>query len=141
MKHNIVERKIMWGDLDSLGIVLYPRYYEWIDACGHQFFEAINLNLGMLWHERKILFGLVETSCRYVKPGRYHQEISIRTNIDSLDKKTLVLKHIIRASADDVLMVEGLEKRICLDVSDPQNFRGMDIPEDIYAVLSEAKGV
>lgn len=141
MKHNIVERKIMWGDLDSLGIVFYPRYYEWIDACGHQFFEAINLNLGMLWHERKILFGLVETSCRYFKPGRYHQEISILTNIDSLDKKTLVLKHIIRASADDVLMVEGLEKRICLDVSDPLNFRGMDIPEDIYTVLSEAKGV
>lgn len=141
MKHNIVERKIMWGDLDSLGIVFYPRYYEWIDACGHQFFEAINLNLGMLWRERKILFGLVETSCRYVKPGRYHQEISILTNIDSLDKKTLVLKHIIRASADDVLMVEGLEKRICLDVSDPLNFRGMDIPEDIYTVLSEAKGV
>lgn len=141
MKHNIVERKIMWGDLDSLGIVFYPRYYEWIDACGHQFFEAINLNLGMLWHERKILFGLVETSCRYVKPGRYHQEISIMTNIDSMDKKTLVLKHIIRASADDVLMVEGLEKRICLDVSDPQNFRGMEIPEDIYTVLSEAKGV
>ena len=141
MKHNIVERKIMWGDLDSLGIVFYPRYYEWIDACGHQFFEAINLNLGMLWHERKILFGLVETSCRYVKPGRYHQEISIMTNIDSMDKKTLVLKHIIRASADDVLMVEGLEKRICLDVSDPQNFRGMEIPEDIYTVLIEAKGV
>ena len=141
MKHNIVERKIMWGDLDSLGIVFYPRYYEWIDACGHQFFEAINLNLGMLWHERKILFGLVETSCRYVKPGRYHQEISIMTNIDSMDKKTLVLKHIIRASADDALMVEGLEKRICLDVSDPQNFRGMEIPEDIYTVLSEAKGV
>jgi len=28
MKQNIVERKIMWGDLDSLGIVFYPRYYE-----------------------------------------------------------------------------------------------------------------
>ncbi|HUU80038.1 MAG TPA: acyl-CoA thioesterase, partial [Acidobacteriota bacterium] len=72
MKENIVERKIMWGDLDSLGIVFYPRYYEWIDACGHLFFESISLNIGDLWRERKIIFGLVETSSRYFKPGRYH---------------------------------------------------------------------
>jgi len=30
------------------GIVFYPRYYEWIDACGHLFFESIGLNIGKL---------------------------------------------------------------------------------------------
>jgi len=39
MMQNVVERKIMWGDLDSLGIVFYPRYYEWIDASGHLFLK------------------------------------------------------------------------------------------------------
>jgi hypothetical protein len=48
MKQNIVKRKIMWGDLDPLGIVFYPRYYQWLDACGHLFFEAINLNIDKL---------------------------------------------------------------------------------------------
>jgi len=61
---NTVHRKIMWGDLDSLGIVFYPRYYEWIDAAGHLFFDAIGLNLGSLMNERKIQFGLIETNCR-----------------------------------------------------------------------------
>jgi acyl-CoA thioesterase FadM len=37
MKQSIVERKIAWGDLDALGIVFYPRYYEWIDAAAHHF--------------------------------------------------------------------------------------------------------
>ncbi|MEA2040546.1 MAG: acyl-CoA thioesterase [Thermodesulfobacteriota bacterium] len=138
MKQNIVERKIMWGDLDALGIVFYPRYYEWIDACGHQFFEAINLSLGDLWHERKILFGLVETSCRYFRPGRYHEKIRISTNIDALHEKILVLKHSISSLTDNAPMVEGLEKRICLNVSDPQNFRAIYIPEDIYSVLKQA---
>lgn len=139
MKENIFERKIMWGDLDSLGIVFYPRYYEWIDACGHLFFEAINLNLGHLLHERKMIFGLVETSCRYIKPGTYHQKIRIKTNIDALDKKTVLLKHRICASEDDAIMVEGFEKRICLEVSDPENFQVIEIPQDIFAVLKEAK--
>ena len=66
----LLNEKIMWGDLDALGIVFYPRYYEWFDACGHLFFEKINLNIGELWSERKILFGLAETSCRYLKPSK-----------------------------------------------------------------------
>ncbi len=137
MKKNVVERRIMWGDLDSLGIVFYPRYYEWIDASGHLFFEAIGLNLGDLWNERHILFGLVKTSCSYHKTGRYHQKISITTHMDVLADKTVVLKHAIRESPTDTLLVDGYEKRICLDVSDPNNFRAIDIPEDILAVFKD----
>ncbi|MCP4666178.1 MAG: hypothetical protein GY849_07405 [Deltaproteobacteria bacterium] len=138
MKQNIIERKIMWGDLDSLGIVFYPKYYEWIDSCGHLFFEAIHLNMEDLWRERKILFGLAETSCRFFKPGRYHQLIRITTTIDSLEKRTLLLKHRICLIKGDEMMVEGFEKRICLDVSDPGDFRAVPIPEDIHIVLKEA---
>lgn len=140
MKQNIVERKIMWGDLDSLGIVFYPRYYEWIDACGHLFFEHINLNLWGLRHDRNIQFGLAETSCRYIRPGRYHQKIQILTSIDMLEKKTITLRHTIKEAVNGTLMVDGMEKRVCMDVSDPENFRAISIPIDILEVLKKAKG-
>ena len=130
----------MWGDLDSIGIVFYPRYYEWIDASGHLFFESIGLNLGTLWKERDILFGLVETSCRYSSPGRYHQEIEIVTHIDALKAKTVLLRHVIRRLEDKGHMVAGHEKRICMDVSDRENFRAIKIPEDIHEVLQRATG-
>ncbi len=138
MELNIVERKIMWGDLDPLGIVFYPRYYEWIDGCGHLFFEKLGLNLGMLWSERKILFGLTETSCRYFKPARYHQTIRITTGIHELGEKTLALKHRIQSSPEGVSLAEGLEHRICMDVSDPENLKAIDMPADIRAVLTKA---
>jgi len=138
MKKNEVIRKVMWGDLDSLGIVFYPRYYEWIDACGHLFFDSIGLNLKRLWEERKIQFGLVETSCRYFRPGRYHQEIRITTKIDALEQKTVLLKHVMHETAQGSLLVKGFEKRICLDVSDPEEFRAVPIPPDIHAILEKA---
>ena len=140
MKQHTVERKIVWGDLDALGIVFYPRYYEWIDAGAHLFFEAIDLNPNHLWKARNILFGLVESGCRYFKPGRYHQLIRIVTGIDALTTKTIILKHRIVTVADDQLMVEGTEKRICLDVSDPEAFRAQDIPADIFERLKNARG-
>jgi acyl-CoA thioesterase FadM len=79
----------------------------------------------------------VESSCRYFQPGRYHQIIRITTEISSLEEKTLTLKHSIR-NEDDVLMVEGLEKRICMDISQPEQLRAIDIPPDIYAMMKDA---
>jgi len=139
MTQNIVERRIMWGDLDPLGIVFYPRYYEWMDACGNLFFEAIGMEPQYIMQERKVGFPLVETSATYHNPGRYHQNIHILTAIESLAKKVLVLKHRIEIQSNAELLVEGLEKRICTDLSNPQNLRAINIPEDIYAILRKAQ--
>jgi len=138
VKKSTVKKQITWGDLDSLGIVFYPRYYEWIDASGHVFFQSLNLNLGTLVKERGIIFGLVETGCRYHLPGRYNEWIEIITSIDDLSEKTMVLRHDISRFSDGALMTEGFEKRICLDVTDPLLFRAIEIPGDIRNILSNA---
>jgi YbgC/YbaW family acyl-CoA thioester hydrolase len=138
MKQTTMTRTIKWGDLDALGIVFYPRYYEWIDAAGHAFFDSLGLNLWRLWTERGLQFGLVETRCLYLKPGRYQDRIEIVTSIQALKEKTLVLSHKILRAGDQTLLAEGFEKRICLDTSDPKRLKARSIPEDIYAVLSAA---
>lgn len=134
---NSVDRKVMWGDLDSLGIVFYPRFYEWFDASGHLFFEALGLNLGRLRQERGLCFGLAETLARYLAPGRYHQEIRIDTSVAGLAAKTVILDHEIVEAASGRVLVRGQEKRICLDVSDPANFHARDIPADVHRALEE----
>lgn len=140
MKENVVERQIMWGDLDALGIVFYPRFYEWMDGCAHLFFAALGLEQMTLWRDRSIAFGLVETGCRYAKPARYHDRIRIITRIGEMDDKTLSLRHRIVSAEDESRLLEGFEKRICMDVTDPARIRAQDIPDDIRAVLQEALG-
>lgn len=128
----------MWGDLDALGIVFYPRYYEWIDGCAHQFFEAIGLPHDQLWNVNGIVFGLAETRCRYKQAGRYHQRILIRSRLIELSSKGLALQHTITNKADDSIMVIGIEKRICLDAGDPHRLKITTIPESVYDVLHDA---
>lgn len=137
---SVSERTIMWGDLDVLGIVFYPRYYEWIDAGSHLLFNRLGLNLGTLGAERGMQFGLAETSCHYHRPGRYFQQIRIVTTIDSLSDKCVHLAHRIYRSKDNVLMVDGHEKRICMDVSNPDCLRACPIPADIRKTLEAAIG-
>lgn len=141
MFQNTIERQICWGDLDSAGIVYYPRYYEWIDAAGHLFFDAIDLNMKDLGQKRQLQFSLAETGCRYLKPGRYLEKIKIVTHIADLGKKIVTLRHRIVGADDGVILAEGVEKRICVDVSNPERLRAKDIPEDIMAIFREKMGV
>jgi YbgC/YbaW family acyl-CoA thioester hydrolase len=136
MVEHTVERRIAWGDLDRLGIVFYPRYYEWIDAASHCFFEAAGLDQNALLSGRGLIFGLVETGCRYRHPGRYHQRIRITTRLASLGTRTVTLKHTIRRADNGETMVEGHEKRICLAAEDPRAMRAVSIPDDIRDLLN-----
>lgn len=86
----------------------------------------------------EILFGLVESWCRYLKPGKYHQNIRIITKIEKLEKKILTLKHSFHDSSDDTLMVVGFEKRTCMAVLTPKKFKSINMPEDIYDILKKA---
>ncbi len=140
MRIHVVERRIMWGDLDPLGIVFYPRYYEWMDAAGHLFFESMGLTLRDLLRERGLTFALQETSCRYHHPGRYHDLVQVRTSLAELDTKTVLLRHLIVRMPDEKTLVDGRERRICLDASDPGRIRSMEIPKDIRSVLSASMG-
>ena len=138
MIENIVERRIMWGDLDALGIVFYPRYYEWFDGCAHQFFEVIGISHDHLWKAHGIVFGLAETRCRYLSAGRYHQRVKILTRLENLSRKGLTLQHIITHGKDNKTMVVGIEKRICMDASNTENLKITTIPETVYQALEQA---
>ncbi len=139
MKKNRVKRQITWGDLDSLGIVFYPRYYEWMDASGHLFFQSINVNLGNLLKENSIIFALLETGCTYYSPGRYQDRIEITSYIEDLSDKIVLLRHNIIKLEDSELMVEGFEKRICLHASNPLKFKAITIPKGIRDILINAQ--
>ena len=135
---NLVERRIMWGDLDALGIVFYPRYYEWFDGCAHQFFEAIGIPHDRLWQEHGIVFGLAETQCRYLSAGRYYQKIKITTRLENLNKRGLTLRHVITYGADSKTMAAGTEKRICMDASNALDLKITTMPDMVYQALEDA---
>jgi acyl-CoA thioesterase FadM len=97
--------------------------------------------LGSLLKERGIIFGLLETGCKYHLPRRYNEWIEIVTYIDDISDEVVLLRHDISRLSDRTLMVKGLEKRICLDVSDPSEFKAIDIPHDIRIILSKGQSI
>ena len=138
MLESVMERRIMWGDLDALGIVFYPRYHEWFDGCAHRFFEAAGIPHDRLWKNHGIVFGLAETQCRYLSAGRYHEHIKIVTRLQDLNRRGLTLQHLITRGADGRHMAAGTEKRVCMDAANPLRLKAAAIPATVYRKLERA---
>jgi YbgC/YbaW family acyl-CoA thioester hydrolase len=128
-------RKITWGELDPLGIVFYPRYYEWIDGCAHRFFEDLGIPMERMVRERGIIFALSETSCRYFHPARYHEEVEILTSLKELDKRTILLDYQIRRRDDQSILSHCQERRICVEFQGHHGIKSIEIPPDIFEIL------
>ena len=75
--------RIEWGDCDPAGIVYYPRYMAFFDACTSALIERA---LGMTKHEylKAYDFGghpLVSTRARFLIPTRFGDDVTIETTV------------------------------------------------------------
>jgi 4-hydroxybenzoyl-CoA thioesterase len=103
--------QIEWGDCDPLGIVYFPRYFEFFDACTNALFESV----GLRKHEmlEKYAIGgipLVEARARYFAPSSFGEAVIVESNISEWGKSSFSVHH--RLFKGDLLAVEGFEKRV-----------------------------
>jgi YbgC/YbaW family acyl-CoA thioester hydrolase len=127
--------EVQWGDLDSLGIVFYPRFFAWADEAAHQLFRAAGLPMDRLLRERKISFGLVSSSAEFRSPARYGERLTSRCAVAKLGTRSVELLHRLVRHADGVDVATIRETRVCMDVSEPGAIRAMQLPADVAAAL------
>src|SRR5690242_13675542 len=61
---------IEWGDCDPLGIVYYPRYFEFFDACTNALFEAAGFPKPLLLKKFNIAgIPLLEARAKFLAPS------------------------------------------------------------------------
>jgi YbgC/YbaW family acyl-CoA thioester hydrolase len=123
------------GNLDSLGIVFYPRMFAWADAGAHQLFRAAGLPMDRLLEERKMSFGLVSAASDFHAPARYAERLSCRSGVSKLGGRTVELTHRLIRAADETPVATILEVRVCMDLRDPAKIRAQALPDDVAGAL------
>jgi 4-hydroxybenzoyl-CoA thioesterase len=132
--------RVQWGDCDPAGIVFYPRYFEWFDACTILLFEKAT---GMI--KKKMLetyngAGLVLLEARAVFKiaSHYGEDLEIETGVTEFRRSSFFVHHMVTKGG--VLALEGLETRLWT-VRDPQDgdkIRSASMPVEIRAALEQA---
>ena len=132
--------RVQWGDCDPAGIVFYPRYFEWFDACSILLFEKAT---GMI--KKKMLetyngAGLVLLEARAVFKiaSHYGEDLEIETGVTEFRRSSFFVHHKVTKAG--VLALEGFETRLWTvrDPEDGDKIKSAPMPAEIRAALERA---
>lgn len=138
MLSNRREIQIEWGDCDPFGIVFFPRYFEFFDACTNALFHVA---LGypkaeMLRHFRIAGIPLVNASCNFLVPSTFGDIVVVESTVTKWGTSSFSLQH--RLFRGETLAVEGLEKRVWTvrDPDDSSKVKSCPIPKEVIERFS-----
>jgi 4-hydroxybenzoyl-CoA thioesterase len=137
----LVNRKtiqIEWGDCDPLGIVYFPRYFEFFDACTNALFERAGLRKHEMLEKYAIAgIPLVEARARFLAPSSFGDTVVVESNITEWGKSSFAVHH--RLFRSDLLAVEGFEKRVWVvrAPDEAKKIKSQSIPREIVDKFRE----
>lgn len=102
---------VQWGDCDPAGIVFFPRYFEWFDACTAALFERVGLKKAAMLERYDIVgIPLVDARARFIAPSTYGDQVVIDTAVTAWRRSSFDVQH--RLLRGDTVAVEGFETRV-----------------------------
>ena len=151
MLTNKREVRIEWGDCDPGGIVYYPRYFEYCDACTNALFAKAGYPKYEMVRNYDIAgIPIVESSGHFFIPSQFGDVVTIESSIAEFGRSSFSVRHKIFKGSD--LAAEIIEKRVwakqireakSADGSDASNFargpiryKGEPIPAAVKQKLS-----
>ena len=133
---------IQWGDCDPIGIVFFPRYFEYFDACT----AALFARAGLPKREMLKTYGIggipvVDMRTRFMAPSRFGEDVVVESSIKEWGNTSFQVHH--RLLKGELLAVECFETRVWVEQSatDPERIKARTIPEEVKERFVEAKAV
>jgi 4-hydroxybenzoyl-CoA thioesterase len=130
MLTNTRKIRVQWGDCDPAGIVFYPRYFEWFDACTILLFEKAT---GMTKIEMLAKYGgaglaLLEARAEFKVASHYGEDIEIETQVTEFRRSV---------TKGGVPALQGYETRLWTvrDPADPKRLRSGTMPAEVLAAF------
>ena len=128
--------RIEWGDCDAAGIVYFPRYIEYFDACTVHLFEAAGFRKpDMLQRFGMAGYPMVELRNRFYIPSTFGDDVTVESTITEFGRSSFKVHH--RLLKGDDLGVEGFETRVWT-VHDPDKagrLKSQAIPDEVKAAF------
>jgi 4-hydroxybenzoyl-CoA thioesterase len=129
--------RIEWGDCDPAGIVYFPRYIEYFDACTVRLFEAAGFRKPeMLTRFGMAGYPMVELRNRFYIPSSFGEDVVVESTISEFGRTSFKVHHRL-IKAGDQLGVEGFETRVWTvhDTENPGRLKSQPIPDEVKAAF------
>ena len=131
MKTNITHYRVIYADLDPMGVVYYANYLSWFERGRTEFFRNLELPYAEI-AKQGVMTPVSEVYCKYHSPAHYDDILLIKTSVSSFKRVTIVFDYEISRKSDDTLLVSGYTKHGFVDLQG----KIIRIPDFIHQKIS-----
>jgi 4-hydroxybenzoyl-CoA thioesterase len=132
MLSNRREIHVEWGDCDPAGIVYFPRFFEYFDACTSALFEKAGFRKAeMMQHYGLLGIPMIDTRAQFYAPASFGEVVVVETRITGWGRSSFQVEH--KLYKGDLLAAEGSEKRVWTvrDSRSANGIRSEPIPQEV----------
>ena len=135
MSSSSLQYYVQWGDTDAAGIVFYPNYFRWFDHAALEFLRTLGWPLEILKTQFQVVAPIIEAGCRFQKPVRYHDLLTIQTTATEVRTRSFRLEHQVTRGSEIVGMGYEVRGLVRLPGDDDGNLELVPLPEAVRLAL------
>jgi acyl-CoA thioester hydrolase len=124
-----------YAETDQMGVVHHAVYPVWFEVAR----SALSHALGMpytAWESAGVLLMVGELTCRYRRPARYDDEVTVWVRVGEVASRRVVFEYRVSA-ADGAVLAEGETRHVVVDRT---TGRPTVLPTQLRASLNRSPG-
>ncbi len=98
--------RVRYGDTDPMGFAYYAHYLRWFEIGRAEMLRALGTSYREV-EERGNSLPVVEARCRYLKPARYDDLLTIETGVERLNRASVRFAYRVLREEGQELLATG----------------------------------
>src|ERR1700722_19356718 len=88
--------RVRYAETDQMGVVYYANYLVWMELGRAEYCRAAGIRYRDMEVDDGVLLAVVEAHCRYLRPARYDEEITVKTWVSKAYHRMVEFEYQIR---------------------------------------------
>lgn len=130
MKTFSVTFRVRYAETDQMGVAHHAVYPVWFELARSELARARGIPYGS-WEERGFFLVVTEVHCRYLRPARYDQLVTVEVRVESLKSRGVVFAYQVKDENGE-LLAEGSTHHVLVD---RESRRPVAFPPDLAEAL------
>jgi len=130
--------RVRYAETDQMGVVYHGNYFMWFEIGRVEFCRQAGFEYKQMESEDDSFIVVAEASCRYKRPARFDDLLTVRTRVTGSQRRTIRFAYEIFRQGSDELIATGETVHVVCD----RQGRPKSLPEKYrkYFPLADADG-
>lgn len=107
--------RVRYAETDQMGVVYYGNYFTWFEVGRVELCRQLGFEYKKMEIEDDSYIVVAEASCRYKRPARFDDLLTIRTHVKETQRRTIRFGYEIVNAASNQLVATGETLHVICD--------------------------